>query len=123
MDALSQGKTYAEIQSSFGCSSATIAAISKRMADYDEGVVAKLMTAKTLRALDAWEQAMETGAKNGKHAPAKDWLIHSKVLSPVTQGGESRIGVAVIIGTPGQPIDLPSVQVIDTSVDSSDDGA
>jgi len=115
MDALSRGESYAEIQKRFTCSSATVAAIAKRMAEFESGAVAKLMSIKTLDMINHWESAAISGAKNGKHAPAKDWLLHARVLDPVQQTGESRTQIAVIIGTHDQPIDLPSVQVINTT--------
>lgn len=122
MDALSQRIPYAEIQQRYSCSPNTIANIAKRMHEIDTGAVAKLMSSKALDAVDLWYESMRNASKQGKHAPMKDWLTHAKVLDPVNGTGESGPRVAVIIGTPGQPIDLPSVQVIDTSVDSSDDG-
>lgn len=123
LDALSRGVPYREISATHKISLGGLTRIAQRYAELEAGAVAKLMQSKALDMLGHWESAAIAGAKAGKHTPAKDWMIHAKALDPIQQTGESRVGVAVIIGTPGQPIDLPSVQVIDTSVDSSDDGA
>lgn len=120
MDALSRGESYAEIQARFTCSSATIAAIAKRMADFESGAVAKLMSVKALDMINLWQDAAVNGAKTGKHAPAKDWLLHARVLDPVQSDSGSGAKVAVIIGAPGQPVTLPNVQVI-TSQSVSDE--
>lgn len=115
MDALSRGESYLEIQRKLSCSPNTIANVAKRMQEFETGAVAKLMSVKALDAVDLWYASMQSASKQGKHAPMKDWLTHARVLDPVQQTGESRTQIAVIIGTHDQPIDLPSVQVIDTT--------
>lgn len=122
LDALSRGVPYREISATHKISLGGLTRIAQRYAELEAGAVAKLMQSKALDMLGHWESAAIAGAKAGKHAPAKDWMIHAKALDPIQQTGESRVGVAVIIGTPGQPIDLPSVQVVDITRDSSDDG-
>lgn len=112
LDALAAGRTYAEIQAAERCSSATIAAIARRASEFERHTVAKLMSMKTLEALGAWEEAMRTGAKTGKHAPARDWLTHARVLEPVSSEPSVGAKVAVIIGMPGQPVGLPDAQVL-----------
>lgn len=71
-------------------------------------------------ALDAvkhWGTAMEEGARKGKHAPARDLLLHTKIIEPVqTEGHTTQI--AIVVGAPGQPISLTPPQVLEPQDDS-----
>lgn len=120
LDALSQGVPYREISATHRISLGALTRIAQRHAELESGAVAKLMSFKALDAVSLWEAAMIKASEQGKHTPMKDWLTHAKVLDPVNGTGESGPRVAVIIGTPGQPIDLPSVQVVDITADSSE---
>jgi hypothetical protein len=43
--------------------------------------VRQTMAAFRRDAIESWHQAMQTGAKYGRHAPAKDWLIATSTIS------------------------------------------
>lgn len=120
LDALHRGMTYTEIAQTYRASKTTIARIAHQMDAFDQGTVAKLMSIKALGALDAWETAMKTGAAMGKHAAAKDWLTHARVLDPVQSDASSGAKVTIIIGSDVSPLtpDLP--QVIDITPVTSD---
>ncbi len=120
LDALARRVPYREISDTYKISLGSLTAIAKRTAEIESGAVAKLMQTRALDAIDLWHAAMINGAINGKHAPAKDWLLHAKVLDPVQSDSGSGAKVAVIIGAPGQPVTLPNVQVI-TSQSLSDE--
>jgi len=115
MDALARGETYREISDRFRLSSKDISAIARRMDVFDRDVLPRLMAQRAPEMLDTWALAAINGAKAGKHAAARDWLTHARVLDPVQSENTSNgAKVAIIIGMPGQPIEAPSVQVIET---------
>jgi predicted DNA-binding protein (UPF0251 family) len=81
--------------------------------DIDRGVL-NLLTAKALDRVDDWEKASQQAAGKGDHRPAKDWLLHAKAIDPVNDGSQGRMQVAIMIGTPEQPIRLsPPQQVLE----------
>lgn len=104
---------YREICAEHRVSMATVSRIAAQLSAIERDGIAKLMALKSLDALEHWQQAMISGAKQGKHAPARDWLIHAKALEPLTSDTQAGAKVAVIIGMPGSPVELPSVQVLD----------
>ena len=121
LDALSHGTPYREISQRFRVSITTLSTIAKRQAELESGAIANLMKTETLTMLDAWKDAALAGVAAGKHAAAKEWLTHSRVLAPIlSDGGNQGAKVAIIIGQPGQPVDPLSLQVIDIQEDSSD---
>jgi hypothetical protein len=81
--------------------------------DIDRGVI-NLLTAKALDRVENWETAAINAADKGDHRPAKDWLLHAKAIEPVNDGSQGRMQVAIMIGTPEQPIRLsPPQQVLE----------
>lgn len=123
LDALRRGEPYREIAKTYSASLTTVVAIARQLDSFDKEGVAKFMALNALEMLDTWKDAAINGAKAGKHAPAKDWLLHAKVLDPVQSDSGSGAKVAVIIGAPGQPVTLPNVQVIASQsvTDSTDE--
>lgn len=109
---LGSGALYREIAAEFGVSIATVANVANAERGLEQGAIAKLMQAKTLQALEHWETAMESAAKQGKHAAARDWLTHSKALEPVGNEASGGAKVAIVIGMPGSPVGVDSPQVI-----------
>lgn len=120
MAALERGTPYREIAAEHHISIASLSKIARNMATLESGAVAKLMQSKALQALEAWELAMVKGAESGKHAPARDWLIHAKALDPIQSDASTGAKVAIIIGQVGQPVSVDVSQVIDTEVVSSE---
>ena len=81
--------------------------------DY-EGTVRNLLKAQGLSAIQAWAQAMHQAAEKGRHEPARDLLTHAGMIEPVTgQEGTGKTNIAIVIGTPDQPVSLQSLQVIE----------
>lgn len=78
-----------------------------------------LLTANVEQFAQDWVTASETGAKKGKHGAAKDALLHLKVIDPI-QENRASVQVAIIVGAPGQPLQLSPPQVIDTTTDSDE---
>ncbi len=113
IEALQRGEPYRKICAEHRISLGSLSVLAQRLASMEREGVAKLMALKSLDALEHWQQAMISGAKQGKHAPARDWLIHAKALEPLTSDTQAGAKVAVIIGMPGSPVELPSVQVLD----------
>ncbi len=121
LSALDRGEPYRKISAEHAISIATLSRIANQRAQLETKKIAKLMQAKALDALEAWEEAMHSGAKQGKHAAAKEWLTHARALDPVGNEGGNGAKVAIIIGQPGQPVGMESLQVIHTQAVSSDE--
>jgi hypothetical protein len=81
--------------------------------DIDIESARKLMQAKALDRIEDWEDASTKAASKGDHRPAKDWLLHAKVIDPVEDSSTARTQVAILIGTPDAPIRVDAPQVID----------
>lgn len=120
LDALARRVPYREISETYRISLGSLTAIAKRTAELESGAVAKLMQTKALDAIDLWYESMVNSAKAGRHAPAKDWLLHARVLDPVQSDSGSGAKVAVIIGGQGSPVSLPNVQVLTSQSVSGD---
>ncbi len=121
IDALIAGQSYREIAAQHRLSFTAIADVARRMNTLNKESVSKLLQIKALDAVEAWAEAMKTGAKMGKHAPARDLLTHTKLLDPVQSDGAGGAKVAIIIGQPGQPVGMDALQVIHTQAVSGDE--
>lgn len=118
---LGRGEPYRKIVEECGVAFATVSRIAQSQADLEVGAIAKLMQSKALRMLELWEEAAESGAKAGKHAPAKEYLTHAKALEPVSSDAQHGAKVAILIGMPGSPVTHEVMQVIDTQQVSGKD--
>lgn len=76
-----------------------------------------LLAANSLQFAQDWLDASKIGAGKGKHGPAKDALLHLKVIEPV-QDTQTHVQVAIVVGRPRDASLLHPPQVIDTTVDS-----
>ena len=66
------------------------------------------IAALRMDAVEAWETAMHRGARDGRHAPAKDLLIASGTIS-----SDHRSGVVIVIGNGVASVDtLPRLPII-----------
>jgi len=121
--ALDAGTTYREIVERYRVSRATISALAKTRAELEKGTIANLMKLKGIAMLDTWADAAMSGAKMGKHAPAKDWLLHAGLVEPL-QDAAPQAKVTLIIGTPDRPILAEHPQILEAEVVSAkqDDG-
>lgn len=54
------------------------------------------------QAARAWRKAIDNAADKGDHRPARDMLLHNKVIDPI-DGPRMNLGVQVIVGSPTQP--------------------
>lgn len=69
-----------------------------------------LLAANSLQFAQDWLDASKIGAGKGKHGPAKDALLHLKVIEPI-QDNQTNVQVAIVVGAPGQPLGLAPPQV------------
>ncbi len=120
LERLRRGIPYRAISAEFGISLSALSALAKHQAKLEVGAIAKLMRTKALDALDYWAEAMESGAKTGKHLAAKEWLTHARVLEPVTSEQPQGAKVAIIIGQPGAPLTFGDAQVVDAQIVSGE---
>lgn len=120
LERVQRGVPYREICAELKLSIASISDIARKYTLFDTEVMPRLMAQRAPEMLDRWAEAAETGAKAGKHAAARDWLIHAKALEPVdTSTTSTGAKVAIIIGMPGQPVAVDSAQVIDITAVST----
>lgn len=113
---LADGLTLAEAAASLGLSLST-AYRRLRLVEVDnDRAIAKLLQFHALRFSQDWLRASEEAAKKGDHRPAKDALIHAKAIDPVVTDGHQGTRIAIIIGTPEQPIRIgpPVVESVET---------
>jgi hypothetical protein len=66
----------------------------------DRELIRAAMASRTPEMLESWAAAARTGARYGKHSPARDWLLHSGAIEPLVQ--QPQLAVAVVnVGLPG----------------------
>jgi len=99
---LGEGASTREVGRALGMSHVTVWRLAREIADVDE-TARKYLAAKALRAVDAWSDSLDVAARKGDHRPAKDLLLHARVIDPVEPAGSSHVGVQVVIGMPGAP--------------------
>lgn len=115
-DAIRCGKSVEEAGRALGISRSTaFRRLSLIQEDIDRGVV-NLLAAKGLDLAENWLNAAEKAATKGDHRPAKDALLHAKLIEPVEDSGATRTNIAIVIGTPDQPIRLSPPQVVEAQV-------
>jgi DNA-binding XRE family transcriptional regulator len=108
------GQTVSEAAQALGVSRSTaFRRLSLIEEDAETGVV-KLLMAKGLELTEDWLLASKVAALKGDHRPAKDALLHAKAIDPVNDGSQGRMQVAIMIGTPEQPIRLNPPQVLES---------
>lgn len=74
-----------------------------RLASDARDEVVQLLRRTATRAAADWIEASAVAKTRGDHRPARDLLLHARVIEPVVnQPVGSR--VAIVIGMPGQPI-------------------
>ena len=100
------GNTVAEAGAMLGISRSTAFARLRLIEDDTERGVVKLLSAKALDFAEDWSKASEKAAEKGDHRPAKDALLAIKAIEPV--GENTGTNIAILIGTPEQPIRIPS---------------
>ena len=113
--AIQDGQTLQQAATALGLSPSTAYRRLKLIEeDQDTGVV-KLLQANGLKLVDDWMRASSKAADKGDHRPAKDALLHAKAIEPVNDGSQGRTNIAIMIGTPEQPITIqPPHQVIES---------
>lgn len=74
--------------------------------DY-EGTVRNLLKLKGIGAVEDWATASRQASVKGKHEAARDLLTHAGIIEPVSgQNGTGSTNIAIVIGTPDQPVSL-----------------
>ena len=109
------GKTQVEIAQVIGCSQPTVSATLAKLRQTPDTVRA-LLKSDTAGVVTNWRRAARIAAKRGDHRPAREWLeaAHPELRpQPATHGHGG--GVQINIGMPGQPIGLPSIEVVQVS--------
>lgn len=88
--------SYREIGIRVGLSATTVSRICRRFA-WD--VTAKdVMQLETRERIREWRAASQMAAARGKHEAARDWLLYSKAIDPVTTKDTTvQVGVQVVV--------------------------
>lgn len=76
----------------------TIAGIMARVQDPAKYAAAILASGAGF-ALTQWQAAIPIAASEGKHGPAKDWLLHAGAIQPVNSA-PTNVAIQVIVGAP-----------------------
>lgn len=117
---LVHGKSNSEIARVTGRDRGTVAAVlratdtkelEQQLASDSRQEVLRQLRREALQVSKDWVRASAVASERGDHRPAKDLLLHAKLIDPVDTGDRGGPKVAVIIGTPGNPLELPSVFV------------
>lgn len=108
------GKTVEQAAAALGLSRSTAFRRLSLIEDDSERGVVKLLSAKALDFAEDWIKASTKAADKGDHRPAMHALQSIKVIEPIGDSA-ARTSVAIIIGTPDQPLRIASPQVIDTA--------
>ena len=104
-------KTPTEIAQATGCDPRTVTAVLARR--YEQKDALKLLMADdALAALSDWRTARNQAAQQGKHTPAKDWLLHAGVIDSIQQQQAQGSSVTVVIGIQGQPVGQDSLSAV-----------
>lgn len=72
-----------------------------------KAIAQKLLEAQAADAAADWVRASSVAASDGNHAPAKDLLLHARLIEPVQQQGAS--GIQILIGQAGNVGVLPGM--------------
>lgn len=79
-------------------------------------LASKLLSTKALAAVEDWATASKKAADKGDHRAAKDLLLHTKAIEPVEDSSRQGMNIAIVIGTPEQPIRMNPPQVVDATI-------
>lgn len=118
IELIRDGKTVAEAGHALGISRGTAFRRLRLVEEDAETGVVKLLNLKALDFAEDWVKASAKAAEKGDHRPAKDALLHARAIEPVEDSGRQGLSVAIVIGTPEQPIRLQP-PIIDVSPSES----
>lgn len=113
-DALEDGKTLREAATSAGMSHTTAWRLLRKYEGSLESA-SKYLATKALAFTEDWVEASANASAKGDHRPAMQALQSIKAIEPIASDQGRAASVAIIIGTPGQPIAVQSPQVLDTT--------
>lgn len=104
-------RTQTEIAKLIGCSQSSVSDFLQRVSN-PAAVVQKVLKAHELKAADAWARAVEKAANRGDHRPARELIeAANPELRPQPANSNAGGGVTIVIGMPGQPVELPTIDV------------
>ncbi|MFN0314736.1 MAG: hypothetical protein ACKVQA_06850 [Burkholderiales bacterium] len=112
IELIRDGKTVTEAGQLIGISRGTAFRRLQLVEDDTERGVVKLLNAKALDLTENWIDAARIAAEKGDHRPAKDALLHARAIEPIADSGAGGTRIAIVIGTPEQPIRIGPPQPI-----------
>ena len=112
-EALEDGQSLREAAALIGVSKQTAWRIVKRYEGSLESA-RKFLATKALQVSEDWVTASGVANGKGNHLPAKDLLLHIGAIEPLQDASAAKVNIAILIGTPEQPIRVLSPQTIDS---------
>lgn len=107
----SQGLTQVEIANVLKCSQSTVSQTFSRLEKAPQ-LVQALAKSEAPDMLQRWIRASRVAAKRGDHRPAREFIeLAAPELRPQPSNSGSGGGVTINIGMPGQPLELPVIEV------------
>lgn len=78
--------------------------------------VGYIMQAEGVSVAMDWRSAIKKAATRGRHEPAKDWLLHAKLIEPVQDKAQTGIQILIgQVGTVGVLPGMPGAKVLETA--------
>lgn len=113
------GQKQTDIAQILGVSQSTISDVLSKLKQTPE-LSQALMRSDSLSAIKDWRRARKVAAKRGDHRPAREWMeMAHPELRPQTAASAGGGGVTIVIGMPGQPVQLPSITIESTPLSPS----
>lgn len=109
--ALVDGETVSAIARTTGRDRETVAnvlraddtrALREQLATEAADAAKLVLRSSAERVARKWVSAVDAAAEKGDHRPARDLLLHTRVIEPIDKGGP-HVGIQVIVGSPDQP--------------------
>lgn len=105
-----QNVSQREIARILECHESSVSRALRAFEQSAEEITAVLKT-KTEQAVDDWEQASKKAASRGDHRPARELIEAAHPKLRPAQNNQSGSGVTVIVGMPGSPVQLPTINI------------
>ncbi len=108
----SENVTQQEIAKRIGCAQSAVSYFLQRIGNPAK-VVQAVLKSHELAAAEHWATAVEVAAKRGDHRPARELIeTANPELRPQTANQGNSGGVTVIVGMPGAPVQLPTINIL-----------
>jgi DNA-binding CsgD family transcriptional regulator len=106
-----EGLKQVEIAAILKCSQATVSATLSRLKNTPQ-LVQTLAQSEAVPMLNRWIRASKVAANRGDHRPAREFIeLAAPELRPQPSNSSGGVGVTIVIGQPGSPVGLPTIDI------------